>query len=166
MTDTLSPFEDHEVVEAAIEIPNAAGGLQDAMEIDPQEFHHGERRTIVLDVVVKKVRFDPMKGSEDQLRRVHVFSAESATFIDRAVVAGALDEQAAKIAKARSAAEEAAKAAKGEEAMRTNMGLRTDEELLAEHTAGDHASGLVDGCVECDAEIKASQEEARAKVDA
>lgn len=166
MTDTaLSPFEDHEVVEAAIEIPNAAGGLQDAMEIDPQEFHHGERRTIVLDVVVKKVRFDPIKDTGN-LRRVHVFSAESATFIDRAVVAGALDEQTLKIAQARSAAEEAAKALKGEEAMRKNMGLLSAEELADEHLRGDHASGLVNGCSDCDLEAEAEKEEARESVDA
>lgn len=146
MTDTLTPFEDKEVVEAAIEIPNAAGGLRDAMEIDPQEFHHGERRTIVLDCVVKKVRFDEVKKNEDRLVRVHVFSAESATFIDRSVVEDALSEQAEKIARYR-------------EAEKGVQRLPTDEELLAQHEAGGHADELVEGCVECDRELEAEEAE-------
>lgn len=38
----LSPFEGRRVIRTGIEIPNAAGGFQKAMMIDPQAFEIGE----------------------------------------------------------------------------------------------------------------------------
>jgi len=101
-------FEGKEVLSSGIEIPNAAGGLRAALRIHPQEFHHGERRWVVLEVVVGKVRFDPVPKTSG-LERVHVFAAEAATFVDQEAVQPYLDEQATALEEAeRLAAEEAA----------------------------------------------------------
>jgi len=89
----LNPFDGVAVTGVGIEVPGAAGGINEAMKIDPAEFHHG------VETTVAKVRFDEVvKGEPDSgLRRVHVLRAEGATIIDRALVAQALDAQRAKI---------------------------------------------------------------------
>lgn len=98
-TNALNPFEGTPVNGVGIEVPNASGGLNDALKIDPIEGHHGDTVVLVIETTVTKVRFDPMvKGEPDAgLRRVHVLSATNATIIDRALVAEALDLQRAKI---------------------------------------------------------------------
>lgn len=152
----LSPFEEKEVVEAGLEVPNAAGGLRDAMAIDPAEWHIGDRITLVLDGVVQKIRFDPVKGSQGQLSRVHVLSADGVTLIDRDLVADVLANQAARVAEFKEAAKRAADAKKGQGR------LPTDDELLAQHGEGDHADELVDGCPACEDERQALADEAEA----
>lgn len=97
----LSDFEGREVVAVGVEMPNASGGLQKALDIDPEELHHGEKGHIVLAFTVQKVRFDPMsKNSTDVLRRVHVFHVDEAAFIDSELVSEVLDEQRERIRKA------------------------------------------------------------------
>lgn len=152
MTDQLTPFEGQDVRRASIEIPNAAGGLRDAMKIDPQEFHQGEEIYIVLKCVVQKVRFEPIDKADpsgDQ-NRVHVFNAEEATFVDADLVAEHVAAQTERIARAKERAEGISR-------------LPTDDEverLADEHSDGDHASGLVPGCPECEDEAAAEAEEA------
>lgn len=77
----LTPFEHQPVYSAGIEIRNAAGGLREALAIDPEEIHVGETRHIVLEVTCTRVRFDPIKDV-DGLNRVHIFDASSAAFVD------------------------------------------------------------------------------------
>lgn len=95
----LTPFEGKPVTAVGLEIPGAAGGLRDALEVEPIELHHGGDCVLVLDLSVVKVRFDPAnkKDPEQGLRRVHVTSVEGATFIDREVVQAALDAMKSKI---------------------------------------------------------------------
>ncbi len=95
----LNPFDGVAVTGVGIEVPGAGGGLNEAMKIDPAEFHHGDTVVVVIETTVAKVRFDEVvKGEPDSgLRRVHVLRAEGATIIDRALVAQALDAQRAKI---------------------------------------------------------------------
>lgn len=114
----LKRFEGKEVLSTGIEIPNAAGGLRAALQIDPQEFHHGERRWVVLEVVTEKIRHDPI-GTTPALSRVHIMKADAATFVPREVVQPHLDAQAARLAEAdeeREAAEEAERLAAEEAA--------------------------------------------------
>lgn len=145
MTTQLQSFEGRPVRSVGIEIPSAAGGLREAMKIEPQEFHHGERVFVVLECDVAKVRFDPLGDDTDDLRRVHVFAAESAVIVDEDLVRTQLDEQAAKI-------EEAKRRAKGE--------FTLDEAQLEQaHQAGEHADGLVQGCPPCDHEAALAAEE-------
>jgi hypothetical protein len=75
----LAPFEGQEVITTGVEISNAAGGLNDALSVDPQSWMHGDSLIVVLRCDVTKVRFDPVKGAEDKLRRVHVMRATDAT---------------------------------------------------------------------------------------
>lgn len=135
----LSGFEGHDVLRAAIEIPNAAGGLREAMKFEPREFAHDEEVTLVLKCRVKKVRFDPIKDTE-ALARIHVLDAIEATFIEDEAVEAALAAQRARI----------------EEAKRLNAGTPNlddhVDQLVAEHEAGEHAPDLVDGCPTCEEE--------------
>lgn len=96
----LEDFEGCAVVRSGIEIPNAAGGLRDAMEIEPRQFHHAEKVYVVLECDVSKVRFDPIKDSDD-LARVHVFSAQHAVIVDADLVKAQLQEQRDRILKAK-----------------------------------------------------------------
>jgi hypothetical protein len=152
MTETLTQFEGMDVRRASIEIPNAAGGLRDAMKIDPQEFHQGEEIYIVLKCVVQKVRFEPIDKADpsgDQ-NRVHVFNAEEATFADAELVADHVAAQTERIARAKEQAEGISR-------------LPTDDEREAlgeDHAEGKHAAGLVPGCPDCEEEAAAAAEEA------
>lgn len=98
-TSDLTPFEGRDVVRTGIEIPNAAGGLQAAMKVDPREFEHGEEAFVVLHVVCRKVRFDEVSPDDDDtpLERVHVFKATGAAFLDDDKVREALTAQKARI---------------------------------------------------------------------
>lgn len=147
-TSQLTPFDGHDVIRTTVAVTNAGDGLSEAMKIDPTELHHGDRVYLVLECEVAKVRFDPV-GDTDALSRVHILRAGTAAMVDKELVESVLAEQRIKIDRARDAA-------KGQSR------LPTDEELLEAHTNGEHADGLVPGCVECDREQQAVEEEAAA----
>lgn len=133
MTATkLTKMDGKDVRSASIAITNAGDGLSDALAVDPQEFHHGEKVYVVLECEVAKVRFDPIKDTQD-LRRIHFFRAGNATIVDESIVAEQLEEQARKI-------EEAAGIRR----------LELGNELERQHKAGEHDAGLVDGCPMCE----------------
>lgn len=138
----LTPFEDSEVLAVGIEVRNAAGGLNEAMSIDPVELHKGDEITVVLRCVVDKIRFDGIKDTNG-LRRVHILHANDAAIVDDDVVSEALDRQSDRIRKAK---EEAS----------GMIRLPYAEDLQEAHAAGDHAGGLVEGCPDCDAEVAAA----------
>lgn len=146
---SLGTFEGVPVLRAAIEIPNAAGGLREAMQFEPRAFAHDEEGTIVLRFRTKKVRFDEIKDKNDPDRllglvRVHVLDALEATFIEDEAVDRALAEQRDRIERAK-------------EAAAGTQRIPFDDELVREHELGEHADELIDGCPECDRE-RASQE--------
>ena len=95
----LEPFGGRPVTQTGLEIANAAGGLQKALAVEPREFEHQDEAYIVLKVECRKVRFEEVDPDDDAtgLRRVHVFHAESAAFIDGDVVKKVLTEQSEKI---------------------------------------------------------------------
>lgn len=80
MDNVLSEFEGLDVTEVGVEIPNAAGGLQEAMRFDPVEWHQGQEHYIVLRGVVTKIRHEPVERDEPdgEQRRVHVLSVKEA----------------------------------------------------------------------------------------
>lgn len=137
--EKLTPFENRPVIAVGIEIPGAGGGLRDALTVDPREYHYGETVFVVIEGVVGKIRFDPVKGAGEAVRRVHVLDVESAAPVERETVEHLLAEQAKRI----------------EEAMGIKR-LEYDDELLAAHQRGEHADGVVEGCVECDKEVAAA----------
>lgn len=149
-TSKLDPFEGVDVLAAGIEIPGAAGGLRDAMKIDPQQFHAGERLYVVLECDVAKIRFDPIQSGDEMVgwRRTHVLSAQAATFVDADLVAEAIASQKRKIELANEAANGIGR-------------LPYDEDALVAHREGLHAAGRVPGCVECENEEAAELAEAK-----
>lgn len=151
---TLEPFEGLPVVEAGIEIPGAAGGLREAMKIDPATFHKGEEAFVVLACRVGKVRFDPIDADylDGPQRRVHVFVVTNATMVNGDIVRAQLNDQAERIRLAKEAAQGV-----------TRLPYTDDEFVHAQaHAAGEHASGLVDPCPVCQTEKAAVEAEAEA----
>jgi hypothetical protein len=114
-TPALTPFEGTPVNVATVEIPNASGGLNDGLALDPAEFHHGATGVLIIEFEVTKVRFDPTKKGEPEqgLTRAHVLSATGAAFIDRDLVGDVLDQQAARIADHKAKLEAEKELAKG-----------------------------------------------------
>lgn len=100
-------FEALEVIATAIEIPNAGGGLQEALGVDPVTFHHGDEFHIVMRCRVGKVRFDPIPARDDDgkviedeiagLKRVHISKAKSATIVEAELVEDHLAAQEKRI---------------------------------------------------------------------
>lgn len=105
---TLSDFEGLTVTESGIEIPDAAGGLRDALKVDPIELHKGQRVHIVLECDVSKLRFDPIDKDalDGAQRRVHVFKTSRAAIVSESLVRSELDAQSERIAAAKAAAEQ------------------------------------------------------------
>lgn len=94
-TQPLDSFEGMPVLAVGIELPRAAGGLQDALAVDPDTWHVGDDVTIILRGPCQKVRYEAITGG---LRRVHVFGVEKATVVDHDFANGVLDAQAQRIA--------------------------------------------------------------------
>lgn len=97
----LKTFEGHPVTEVGVEMPNAAGGLQDAMKLDPVEMEIADEGFIVLAYQVKKVRHEPIDKDdyEGPLRRVHVLHVTEAALIDGDVVQGHMESERERIKK-------------------------------------------------------------------
>lgn len=142
----LAPFDGKPVVRTTIAVTNAGDGLSDALSIDPQEFHHGDRLFVVLECEVAKVAHTPVsKDTPGLLVRQHTLRAGTGTIVDEDLVAEHVARQAERIDTAR-------RHAKGE--------FTFDEAALeAEHEDGQHASDLRDGCPLCDMEAAAMEAE-------
>jgi hypothetical protein len=103
----LSEFEGLAVTEVGVEMPNAAGGLQEAMQFDPVEWHKGEEHFIVLRCKVKKIRFDPIDKDDfdGPQRRVHILHVDQAAPIEAEHVQAELTAYQERIKKAKDEAE-------------------------------------------------------------
>lgn len=99
----LAKFEGLDVIRSSVEIPGAAGGLRDAMKVDPIEAHKGDTMYVVLECVVAKVRHDPIDKEDftGPQERVHILSTTSATIVDKELVFDALAAQKDRIAEAK-----------------------------------------------------------------
>lgn len=98
----LEPFEGLPVIQSKIEIPNAAGGLRDAMKIEPRAWRKGDTAFVLMETVVGKVRFDPVTDDETGPQaRVHVLHAVAGTVLAPDVAKTWIDEQKDRIMKAR-----------------------------------------------------------------
>lgn len=149
MTDFyLGELDGKPVARTTVAITRAGDGLSEALGIEPRVLHLGERVTVVLDCVVSKVRFDPLKETDSMLSRVHVLQAGTAVIADSETVQGLIREQADKNRRAREA----------EQGIRR---LPFADELAEQHDAGHHASALIPGCPQCDAEAAAVEVDGR-----
>lgn len=135
-TADLGKFEGAEVLGVGIEIPSAAGGLRDALRIDPLVMHRNEERLVLLRCTVGKIRFDPVKDTKG-VTRVHVLDTSEATIVDGEVFEQALAAQRERIEEARQAA--------------IGKGPLEEQILQASHDDGEHDQ-LVDGCPSCEEE--------------
>lgn len=71
----LSQFEGHDVLRSAIKIPNAGGGLRDALKVAPVKLEYGEEVLLVVRAKVRKVDHAPFEKDSDELVREHVLDA-------------------------------------------------------------------------------------------
>jgi len=147
----LGEFDGRDVLRTSIAVTNAGDGLSEAMKVDPQVLHLGEKVTVVLECEVAKIRHEPIRDT-DALNRVQILRAGTATIIDAEVVKEAIDAQ-------REAIERAKDLLSGQ--------TRFEHELRSEHVLGEHADGLVEHCPLCqeeaDAETKEQADELAAK---
>jgi hypothetical protein len=97
---SLTAYEGADVVQSTIRITRAGDGLSDGLNIDPVEYHLGDKVHVVLECVVTRVAHEPVKDT-DVLKRVHTLAAEMGTIVGHEVVDAVLDEQRVKIEKAR-----------------------------------------------------------------
>jgi hypothetical protein len=97
----IAVFEGQGVFKSAVEIRNAAGGLNEALEIEPRVDQIGDTLFVVLRCDVTGVEHRPIKGDEGNLARVHALRATDCTIADAALVSAIIDDQRAKIQKRR-----------------------------------------------------------------
>lgn len=88
----LAKFEGQDVLASRIKVAKAGDGLSKALEVEPTEFHHGDRVFVVLETVVGNVEFPPLKDV-DGLARLHRLDTTLATIVDGQLVAEMLDKQ-------------------------------------------------------------------------
>lgn len=149
----LQPFDGKPVVQTTISVSNAGDGLSNALAIEPQEFHHGDRVFVVIEGEIDRVTHSPLsKDVPNMLVREHRLKAGTSTIVEGSLVAEVLEAQAAKIAAARLEAETEQRRAKGEYTL-------DDQAAIAEHEDGQHPE-LREGCPLCDAERAAAAGEA------
>ncbi len=130
----LGEFEGAPVLGTAIDIPNAGGGLHEAMKIQPTVLRKGDRIKVLLDCEVVTIGFPPVKDTQG-VTRTHRLKATGATIVDGQVFEDALAAQADQIQRARDAASGQTR-------------LDDAQALLDEHAGGLHKD-LVDECPSC-----------------
>lgn len=102
-------FEGEEVVAVALEIPTIAGGLQDAVQVEPFLMHGGDDAYVLMKVRCDKIRHDPFvdrnagekaserRGEGGPWRRVQILIPGTVAFVDETFAAGAIENMAAKV---------------------------------------------------------------------
>lgn len=141
---TLPDFEGMPVRQAGAEVPGLAGGLRDAMKIDPEAYHQGTKVFIITEAVAQKTRFDPIDSEDpggDQ-RRVHVFKAAASMIL----AADDADDLRSMMETHR----EKVRQAKEDEAGITRLFDKSADQLALEHANGDHNDDPAEGCPVCD----------------
>lgn len=154
-TSMLDDFEGKSVRRAGVEMPAAAGGLRDALKVNPRQMLQGESGYLIVEFVVQKIKHEPIDKDEpagDQ-ERVHVLDIKGVTFADDGPLVSQLAEQ---VQTSRDRIKRAKDAAKGIGALPTDEEAQAHVEL---HNAGAHSSGLVPGCPKCGDEAAADAAE-------
>lgn len=88
----LEPFEGSDVIGSSIQITKAGDGLSEALSVEPASFHLGEKRYVVLECIVAKIRYTEVKDTK-ALKREHTFEAQGATIVDATLVADLIAAQ-------------------------------------------------------------------------
>lgn len=100
----LGTFEGRNVIMASITIPNAGGGLHDALSLDPVMLHTGDQIDVLLRCTVGKITHDPIvhKGDDTgNYSRVATLHAEKGIILDESTVGDkSFSKQATRLAAA------------------------------------------------------------------
>ena len=153
--ERLEDFEGSPVRQAGLEVRGVSGGLSDSMKIAPRSYHKGDRITVIMEAVVRDVRFDPIDKDDpsgDQ-RRVHIVPVEEAMVVE--------GELADIIRTALAAQSEHIQRLKDEASGQGRFDVEMDDaekELVAAHERGEH-SYLDAACSECQLEMEAEEAE-------
>lgn len=100
----LGEFDGREIIMCSVAIPNASGGLHDALALDPVMLHTGQSVDIVLRCIVGRISHDPIldKGEDTgYYNRVASLSAQRGMIIDASVVDAEFVKQRTKLDEAR-----------------------------------------------------------------
>lgn len=107
----LAPVDGMAVIQLGMEISNAAGGLNPALELDDsiiellRDTTIGDTKYALLRIDKVKVRYQPAKKQEDKLRRVDIFRCTDATIVDSEWAVNAIHEQQTRLQRLRDEAE-------------------------------------------------------------
>lgn len=94
----LEPYEGQAITELGIEIPGAAGGFREPLDMDEtlldmlKSVQHGDTVFAVLQLVKKKVRHQPAK-THDGWKRVDIFEVDGVGLVDADMALTAIEEQ-------------------------------------------------------------------------
>ncbi len=142
----LEMFEGKPVVGALMIVKGLEGGLTDAMAIDPQKYHHGQRVIIVSEVEIREVGYKPADVAEpdgDQLRK-HIGKA---TTVD---VLTMDDELGVGVGQHLVDVRDRVKTKRERDG--GTFQLPSEDVMRKEHEANEHAFLTVEGCPLCEAE--------------
>lgn len=95
----IGKFEGHDTIGTRIAITSAGDGLSKAMAIEPESLKLGETVYVVLEAVVSKIAYEPVKDTSSVVR-VQTLKAGTATMVDAELVTEVLEEQRLKIEEA------------------------------------------------------------------
>lgn len=150
--DALGEFEGRRVIGVGVEMPGAAGGLRDALTVDPIVKHGGDLVYLVMKTKVKKIRHEPVfdEASDEMMwRRVHVLDVLEGVVVEEGSVQVMLEAQAVEFERLRGLT-------------RLPFDEGDEDETAAalrdEHDEGLH-HGLIVGCAQCQEEADALAEE-------
>lgn len=133
----LGTYDGRKIVRSKIKVTRAGDGLSQALAIDPQLLHWGEKVYVVLECDPGSVTHTPVKDSTSDCEIVFALVAGTGTIVDGDLVKAAVEAQTEKIIAAR-------EAAAGLLQLTPN-----DETLMQQHADGEHDEGKRVGCPTC-----------------
>lgn len=140
----LGDYRGRDIIRTSLTIRNTGDGLSEAMGIDPQVLEIGDEVYVLLKCEVVD-HAHPIIKDTDCLELKQVLKAGTATIVDADYAEDRIDQQAARIQRAKDAA--------------SGQGSINTELLERQHMDGSHADGLVEGCPRCDDERDAEEAE-------
>lgn len=97
----LGEYDGRRITKVRCKITNAGDGLSQAMNLDPQIIHWGDRVYVLLECEPGPVTHKPIPKTDDECEKIHSLIAGVATTMRREVVGKAIELQTAKIIEAR-----------------------------------------------------------------
>lgn len=140
--ETLPAFEGLPTIAVSLEVRGIDGGFNDGMTIDPVVLHKGDKVFLLVEGTVAGINHKPIEEA-NAWRRAHVIRVDAGTLVSREFAEAHLDEQARRIEEAKGLAR-----------------LPFTDELQDAHDRGEHKTGLVEDCPDCESEAELTAAEA------